>query len=186
MGKKLPPHQDSKIISAKLNPLADYKAQVAPNRITKSMKISQTSMSNDPRMDLIRKSEGSDFTYRPDMGNFDHSKVLTSIDSRNRIMSLNSNSQKLFLWVVFALSYRSDTVKLDFDKMKELGFKMANATFRNSIDDLISKEIIQRVDPKVKSDDYWQFFINPQVIFKGDAKQFYKDVLLVHPEYESI
>jgi DNA-binding Lrp family transcriptional regulator len=88
----------------------------------------------------------------------------------------------LFLWILYALRYRGDVVELDFKKMKNVGFQMSPGTFRKSIQELEGNRIIKRIGAK-KDDDYWKFFINPQIIFKGDAKGFYSDVIKYHPEY---
>lgn len=182
---EIPPDKDPKIISAKFNPLADYKLQIKANKKPTYKAIKQTSLSNDPRMELMSIGEEYKISYLEDMGNFEHSKILTSAKNRNLILSLGPNSQKLFIWILFALEYRKDTVQLIHDNMTQLGFQMSPNTFRKSIDDLETKGVIKRVSPTAKSEEYWHFFINPQILFKGDAKRFYNDVSTVHPEYKN-
>ena len=177
--------KDEKILNAQWNPLADYKAQVSHKSKVRNKRFGETSLIHDILEDFRKTPPNKKIYFRDDVGNFEHSKLITGIDNRNTIMSLQPNSQKLFLWILFELDYRMETVEIHPDKIEKLGFIMALGTFRNSIKDLCQKNIIRRVSNKVKTKDYWTFYINPQIMWKGDSKRYYKDVLSVYPHYSS-
>lgn len=177
--------KDEKIKNAKRNPLADYKAQISHKSKAKNKLFGETSLIHDPLEDFRKTPHNKKIYYREDVGNFEHSKLITGVENRNKIMSLQPNSQKLFLWILFALDYRNETVEIKPEKIIKQGFSMALGTFRKSIEELCQKGIIKRVCNQVKTDEYWIFFINPQIIWKGDSKRYYKDVLKVHPDYSN-
>jgi hypothetical protein len=183
MPKKRPRPTDKKITTALRNPLADYAAQIKENRTPDSRAVSETSLSKDIRLPLLGMEEEDDIDFVVDMGNFPHSKVLLSAANRKTIFSLDSKAQNLFLWIVFMLQFRMDTVILEYNRMKKLGYQASRNTFSDAIEALESKHIIQRINNVPKSLQYWHFFINPQMLFKGDAKTFYRHLIQVHPEW---
>lgn len=179
-------HSDPKVLNAKLNPLVDYKAQIAVNKKRKGKTIGETSFNDDPRNELYKVPSDKMIYYRDDMGNFEHAKVIVEpVTNRNTIMSLELSSLKLLFWILFQLEYRCETVNINPIEAKRKGLKMALGSIRNSVEELCRKRILKRVNETPKSIDFWNFFINPQIIWKGDAKKFYKDILNVHPEFLS-
>lgn len=185
MPKKSKEGQEAKSVEylkqMKRNPLADYQKQIKANRRTIEKTIGDTSIGDDIRLELMGLSPEQKIYIWDEIGDMNFGKLMASAKNRNLIMSLSASTLKLFLWIIYALKFRGDVVTLDLAKMEKLGFQMANGTFRNSIKELEDNKIIRRVGQK--KDDYWMFFINPQILFKGDAKRFYNDVLRHHPEY---
>lgn len=181
---KLTDEQLNYIQGVRFNPLANYELQVEPNKYRKSKKVSETSLADELRLSFIGMNEDSDISFSDDYGNFKYSKVVDSAANRNSILSMQSSTQSLFIWILFKLDYRSDTVEIRLEEVNATGLSMAPGTFNNSLKELEEKGIIKRIGIQKRLDDYWLFHINPQIIWKGDAKQFYKDVLKYHPEYK--
>ncbi len=174
--------QIEKVESAKKNPLANYGLQITDNFRSIRKKIGDTSLAWNGKLELAGITNDEIFSINENLASFDYSKVITTAHNRDTILSLNPGAQSLFIWILFELDYLSDTVEIEFVSAKRRGLSLAPGTFREAIAELETKKLIKRVGKK-RTKDYWLFFINPQVIFKGDAKGFYKAVLEAHPDY---
>jgi len=164
------------------NPLANYELQITPNIKHREKRIGDTSLREDTRLNYVGYENESKFYVNEDMGAFDYSKLISSAANRKLILSLKPSAQSLFLWILYELDYKSDTIEVSLARVNKTKFKIVAASLRDAIEELEHHCIIKRIGNK-RTSDYWRFFINPQVIFKGDAKQFYKDVIFYHPEY---
>ena len=182
---KLTDKQIKSLQSIRLNPLADYKKQTERRVRNFAKKIKDTSLSGDMRNQFLGLDEEDDIHFKDDLSNFEHSKLIVSAANRDIIMSLKPTAHYLLFWILFELNYRNDTILLKLEDMSKKGFKLSKNTFKEAISNLEANNIIRRVDNKPKMENYWLFFINPQIIFKGDALNFYKDVLHYHPDYNS-
>lgn len=176
--------QEERLKNIKANPLVDYAKETKKSGSRRMQKtIADTSLDDDIRLELIGLSQKVKIYFKHEVGDINYCKVMSTAKNRTLISGLNANTQKLFLWIVYALKFRGDIVELDLEKMKTLGFQMSIGTFRNSILELQANSIIRRVGIRPKDEDYWMFFINPQILFKGDGKKFYNDVVKHHPDY---
>lgn len=174
--------QINAIKSVKFNPLANYREQTTDNYITKEKKVRETSLSGNLRLPFAGIDDDDVLTYKEDMAAFEYSKVICSAKNRNEILSMKPSTQGLFIWIVFALEYRSDTVLITAERINNKGLKLAHPSFLAAIAELEKRRIIKRMGRK-RTNEYWSFHINPQYIFKGNAKDFYKDIIACHPEY---
>jgi hypothetical protein len=172
---------DKKIVSVQYNPLADYKAQIKQNYKECKKKVGETSLSSSIHAHMGQIPDDMEISYLEDMGSFDYSKVVTTAAFRNTILKTSPCTQSLFLWIIFRLKYRSDTIEIDPDKVKALGLSLSKNSLVKAISELESINLIKRQGNKRLN--YWIFNINPQCIFKGDAKKFYNEVVKAHPEY---
>jgi hypothetical protein len=181
---KVPLEDKMDFTGVRFNPLANYQRQIEPNILRRRKKVKDTNLLDDNQPGFVVGLSGeNEILVKEDMAVFDYSKLITSAKNRNVIFSWNTNTIKLFVWLLFVLDYRSDVISLRPENMAKLGFKMAPATFRNSVNELERSGIIKRVNTSPKHENFWSFFINPQVIFKGDAKKFYNDVIKANPDY---
>lgn len=182
----MPEKKVTDLTVVEFNPLADYKAQMIGRKLNETTKVSNTSLSEEIVLDLDvnKRIKEGDVTFRKTITGFEHSKVISSAENRDILMSLRPTSQRLFIFILFLLEFRDDTITLDYQNMNSLGLKMTNTTFRQAVTDLEAKDIIKRKPVKPREPKYWDFFINPQILFKGDALNFYKDLDKVHPEYK--
>ncbi len=174
-----------KLKAVRFNPLVDYGAQIHDNFKPASKKLGDTSLASDLRVESLKVfSTETRIRYKENMGNFEHSKVVGGASNSNDILSMKHSSQSLFIWILFNLEYRNDTIRIEGELLAKTGLPLATGTLKEAIVELENANIIRRVGAK-RTLDYWLFFINPQIIWKGDAKRFYKDVLKYHPEYEA-
>lgn len=167
------------------NPLADYKKHTKDDRKSKVQKtLKETSLSGDIRLDFANMSDDEKILVDHEFDNFDYCKLIYSAANRKLIFSLGANSHKLFMCIMFSLEYKSEIVNLSPTKIKKLGCKMSPGTLRKAIIELTDKKIINRIGSNQKAADYQHFFINPQMVFRGSSKRYYKAVLHYHPDYE--
>ncbi len=171
------------ILSVRRNPLADYAAQIKRNTKRRNKSLGQTTLSDDMRLSLMGFTEDSPIGIIDDYGNFNHAKIMSSAANRDLLLSMAPTTQSLFIWILFNLRYRCDTVEIDYDKAITTGLSVSKNTLAKAINELEAKEVIRRVSTQKGTDEYWLFFINPQILWKGDAKAFYKDVLKYHADY---
>jgi hypothetical protein len=169
--------------SVRRNPLTDYAAQIKSNRKRRNKTIGQTTLSDDTRLSLVGLREDTELGIYDDYGNFNHAKVMASAANRELLLSLMPTTLSLFIWILFNLRYRSDTVEIKYDHAITTGLSVSENTLTNAIKELEAKHVIKRVGTEKRTEEYWLFFINPQILWKGDAKEFYKDVLKYHEEY---
>ena len=170
------------IQNVRFNPLANYALQVESKPYKRKKKVSETSLADDVRFDLMNLDEDSNIRITDDYGNFKHSQVISGAANRNLILSMTPTAQSLFIWIHFKLDYRSDTVEIKLEEVNDTGLDISGNTFGNALDELEERNIIKRIGEK-RTDEYWLFHINPQIMWKGNAKRFYKDVLEAHPDY---
>ena len=165
------------------NPLANYALQTE-NRVSSVQKrIRDTSLRGDIRLDFAKISDDEKVFVRHDYGNFNFCKLMYSAQIRNKVLQMAPNTQKLFLWLIYNLGTKSETIELNFDKKQLVPFGMSRNTFSNAIMELERNEIIKRIGVTKRAADYWMFYINPQVMFVGDAKRYYQGVVEHHPDY---
>jgi len=168
---------------AKRNPLADYilQTKTRPGKLRK--KIRDTSLDGDHRLHFANVGDDEDISINHDYGNFNFCKLIYSAKNRDTVLAMGSNTQKLFLWISYNLEYKTEIIELNYNKPQNAEYGMSLNTFKKSIKELESNNIIRRIGTNEKQDDYWLFHINPQVIFVGDAKRYYEGVVEHHRDY---
>lgn len=169
------------IASVRFNPLADYKLQIKPNKIIEKAPLADTTLGGSVLLDLAQMTDDDKIGIKEDKGNFPYAKIVTYPLHRDLLLGLMPTTQSLFLWLLFQIEYRSEIVEISLKKVNK-SLKISANTLNQAIAEMETINIIKRVGKKRK-EDYWHFFINPQFIWKGDAKKYYKDVTRMHPEY---
>lgn len=169
----------NKIEAAKFNPLADYAKQIKTSSYKNSKKIRDTSLSEHVVFPLMGLNNDTDISFREEKGNFPFCKLINNAANFHLISSLTPTSGFILLLILMRLEFLSDQVQIPFDKFSKL---LSVNTFNKSIAELESKGIILRIGIK-RNFDYWHFFINPQIIYRGDAKKFYKQVIDLNPHF---
>lgn len=171
-----------KIEASRKNPLANYKLQIQHKKMLVEKKIKDTSFKDDFRESKWGVNGETRIDFYQEMGNFPHSKLIDNASNRDLIFSLKSTSLQIFVFMLFNLYFRTDEAEINFTKCIKQKLNISKSSFLSAIEELERKGIIRRIGIK-RTKDYWKFFINPQLMFKGDAKKYYQDVLEMYPHY---
>lgn len=169
--------QEDLIRKVKFNPLVDYDYETKPNYRNIERNIQDTSLMGTPFIEHF--ANGGKFISREERDHKNYTKLVTLATNRDLLLTLKPSTLKLFLWIMFKLEYRKDVVRITPEDLKA---HLSRFAFNEAIAELEANAILKRIGEK-RSKDYWDFNINPYYFFKGDAKQFYKDVIKLHPDY---
>jgi hypothetical protein len=168
--------------SVRFNPLVDYWSQTKGNIRPIETNIGKTSLRNNIMLPMVGIDDKTDLHIFYDANNYKFSQVVSTAKNRDLLLLLAPGAQSLFIWILFNLKFRSDTITILYDKVIKTGLTISRGTFNKAIKELENIKVIKRVGIK-RTEDYWVFFINCQILWKGNAKLFFQDVLEVHPEY---
>ncbi|WP_026768520.1 hypothetical protein [Asinibacterium sp. OR53] len=166
------------------NPLADYIDQIEPNLADFNAPLSDSTLSQfQYTLGKGVINEGS-VKYTREMPNYEFTKVINSAKNRNTILNLSDSAVRLFVYILYEIEHLNDTIDLEYEQVqkKGLGIKSRD-TYRKAIDKLSEAKVIKRIGKKPKGVDYHLFHFNPQMLFCGEAKNFYRGVIEAHPEY---
>lgn len=169
--------QLEQIKKVKHNPLVDYSFETRPNIKAMKRHIEDTSLINV--LFIEQQTDNGNFTSYEDRDHKNYTKLVTLAQHRNLILGFKPSTLKLFIWILFKIDYRNDVVNINPESVVSI---LSRAAFKEAIQELEDNNIIKRIGQK-RQKDYWDFHFNPIYFFKGDAKQFYKDVIEVHPDY---
>jgi len=164
------------------NPLADYSLQTKGKPLKTIKRLGETTLVDDFRLGLTPLTEDTLIGMYDDTGNLNHMKVMDAAANRDLLLSLDPTTLSLFIWILFKIAYRDETVEIRYELVNAKGLK--ERTFDKAIKQLEANNIIKRIGTK-GSGEYWLFHINPQVMWKGNALKYYKEVVKLHPEYKT-
>src|SRR5688572_14440274 len=125
--------ETEKIKAVKENPLCDYKAQIEDKRRPRTKILRETSLAANLKLNFVGIDDDTEISYRDDIGNFDHSKLLEiNAETKHKIFGLAASTHSLLIWILFNIDYRNDTIRIERNLVRKSGLKLAIGTFAKS------------------------------------------------------
>jgi len=106
-----------------------------------------------------------------------HTKLFCTPEKRFITNQLSPRAKELLLWVMYQLTNAQDYIWINKKMYMEENNITSIDTYKKAIVDLVLKEFLT---PTIKADVYW---INPDMIFKGDRLNKYPDQCVTKYDY---